>query len=273
MNFQEFEEVFSQIVRGERRPKGKWLTPLYSSSSLYALSESPGKIPPYIPVSSFQRVFVSNEKFQFPPGFYQCRISGREIIRYIESLTNRGYRITGYHIAGPDGRYIFSSGFPELSDFIISELGEDRSLSAENITFAKGDDTLTFDSRLQIHISSYHTDLKPIFDLLRMHEGLVQGQRDTYENLSNLRISGDLIIPGKASPKPSGKQPYVPGYETAFTKMIFADTVLYSIHERSNPLNWVRILETEGAIRFVRGIHCSFDFFTTLFQNYGGIGR
>lgn len=271
MNFQEFEEVFSQIVRNERGLRGKWLTPLYSSSSLYTLLETTGRRPPYIPVSPFQRVFISNERFQIPPGFYQCRISGHEIIRYIESLTSRGYSISGYHLTGSDDRDLNSSGFPELSGLLISLLRDDHSLSADNVTFVIGNDTLALDSRLRIHISNYNTDLEPIFELLRMHEDLVQKQRVAYENLTNLIISGQLPVPGFGTSTPSWNQPYFPGYEIAFTSMRIADSILYSIHERSNPLNWVRIIKAENGIRVVRGIHCSFDFFTTIFQNYGGL--
>lgn len=271
MNFQEFEEVFRQIVRSERHLRGKWLTPLYSSSSLYTLSETSGETPPYIPVSPFQRVFISNERFRIPAGFYQCGISGDEMNRYIESLTQRGYTISGYHITGPDNRDLSSSGFPEISDLITSMLRNDHSLSADRVTFVRDNDRLTLDSRLRIHLSNYNTDLQPVFDLLRMHEGAVQKQRNAYENLSTLRISEEFPASENASSISTMNKPYLPGYEIVFTTMKLADSLAYSIHEIGNPLNWVRILKAESGIRFVRGIHCSFDFFTSIFQIYGGI--
>lgn len=272
MNFQEFREVFSQIATGRGKTGGVWLTPLYSSSSLYSLSESPDSVPSYIPVSTFQRVFVSMRRLEVPAGFYQCRISGSEMIRYVEMLQSRGYAIYGYEINGRGGRHLKTEGFQNLSGLISDELGRDPSLTAESITMRKKEAAVIFDSHLQIFLSGSYADLEVIFEMIRMHENFALAMRELYDELSSLRVSGD-VNPAKGiiSGTEPEKEAYLPGYDIAIKKTVIMDTDTFQIHDRSNPLNWIRVLRTADSFRVMRGPYCSFDFFSAFAQNLGGV--
>lgn len=271
MDVREFEEIFRQNYSQGNSLGSIVLTPFYSSSSLYGVPEFSRPTVRYIPLSSFQKIFISTKKVSPQPGFWRFSAVGKRMLEILEIFIRAGYALSGFRLSGEGGSDAKVSGFPSLSKVALEESNHSSRLNIDEVTLNRKGSELRFDNSLSITVSGDYPDIGVIFQAFRLHESLASSIYALFERTS---VRKGLLNHGtKADQCPNGEEwhsvEWVPGKNISTS--VYDNYGFRTVHveERESPGNWIRMSGDSMIRSIVRGPLCSFDFFALYMQILG----
>lgn len=271
MDAREFEEILRQSYDSSGSHTSRVLTPMYSSSTLYGISEISRNSVRYIPLSPFQKVFISHRRIDSPPGYWKFSAIGKRMSSILSVFINAGYSLSGFRISGRGGSEAKVTGFPEFSRVALEEVKKSGNKNMDEVYLTREGSELRFDNSLSITLSGEFPDSGLIFQAMRMHESYASAISVMYSRTAvqkgpgNLSLSNETVKPGTLLDSVE----WVPGRNISISVSEHSGTRIIHTEERENPSNWIRAAGDTSIRSIVRGPVCSFDFFASYIQMLG----